>query len=397
MKLLLKERLVFFFAFFLLSNTYTICQINNVNTFTFLNQCKYLGNIPKINDKSIVVLDFWSTWCAPCITSFPHTFELSKKYENNNFVFIAITPESERIVNLFLKRQKIPFVIALDTLKELHKKYKVDYIPRCIIVDSKDNILWEGHPMRLNYHILDSISISYNSPNLQKSVPKVLEDTISSNKTNLFSSDIFALSMTLKPSQSKASISISSIDVLDSGTVFKYTNKTVCNILKDFIGLQTTRFECGVLDAKKWDLQATLYNIFDVQKGQKILKDILMNYLNLRIDTIQKRIEVVHIYCVDTILLNTYMVNPNEYEGLHHASINDSLFSSANLTLDDLAYNLEDIFSLPVVNSCKNNSHYNFSFNINSFDDVEKSLAEVYGIRLEKIQEYIKVFRIIQL
>ncbi|HAW08312.1 MAG TPA: hypothetical protein DCW42_03950, partial [Bacteroidetes bacterium] len=71
--------------------------------------------------------------------------------------------------------------------------------------------------------------------------------------------------------------------------------------MKDFIGLQTTRFECGVLDAKKWDLQATLYNIFDVQKGQKILKDILMNYLNLRIDTIQKRIEVVHIYCVDTI------------------------------------------------------------------------------------------------
>src|SRR5436309_2703130 len=38
----------------------------------------------------IVVLDFWATWCGPCIASIPHNNELAKKFADKAVVFIGI-------------------------------------------------------------------------------------------------------------------------------------------------------------------------------------------------------------------------------------------------------------------------------------------------------------------
>jgi len=56
-------------------------------------------NGQKIENDKLLLLDFWATWCAPCIASFPHLEEIQDKY-NSELQIIAISDEKvEKVVN----------------------------------------------------------------------------------------------------------------------------------------------------------------------------------------------------------------------------------------------------------------------------------------------------------
>src|SRR4051794_18336148 len=63
----------------------------------------------------IVVVEFWATWCAPCIASIPHLNELAERFKDKEVVFISLTDEPRTTVEPFLKRKPIKGWVALDT------------------------------------------------------------------------------------------------------------------------------------------------------------------------------------------------------------------------------------------------------------------------------------------
>ncbi len=63
---------------------------------------------------SVVVLDFWATWCAPCVASFPHMLELEKQFAGRPVRFISVTDESAAAVEKMLRKREIPGWIGLD-------------------------------------------------------------------------------------------------------------------------------------------------------------------------------------------------------------------------------------------------------------------------------------------
>ena len=101
----------------------------------------------------VVILDFWATWCTPCIAAFPMMKELVNKYKNDTgvaFLFVDIlertTPEKMQMnATKLIKEGNYNFNVLLDTTGELVTHYKIESIPMQVIIDETGNIVFIGN------------------------------------------------------------------------------------------------------------------------------------------------------------------------------------------------------------------------------------------------------------
>lgn len=105
------------------------------------------------SDDSIVVVEFWATWCPPCRTSIPHITRLQRDYGERGVVFVGVTNESRDVASPFVQRMgdKMNYTVALDarrkTSRAFSSLYGVSSIPHAYVVDRTGAIVWHGHPM----------------------------------------------------------------------------------------------------------------------------------------------------------------------------------------------------------------------------------------------------------
>ena len=98
-------------------------------------------NLQKLNGK-IVLIDFWSSWCAPCIAeaeTLASTYDRWSKYDVE-FVGIAIWDTVPEVKN-FIKKYNIKYPIVVDDYGQIAVDFGVAAIPEKILIDKNGKIV----------------------------------------------------------------------------------------------------------------------------------------------------------------------------------------------------------------------------------------------------------------
>ncbi len=91
----------------------------------------------------VVVLDFWATWCGPCVGQLPHLREMYKKFEGKPFAFVAVSVDDDvDKLRGFVKNQRLPWPVVADggPTGPIATAYHVDRYPTVFVIDAEGNI-----------------------------------------------------------------------------------------------------------------------------------------------------------------------------------------------------------------------------------------------------------------
>lgn len=96
-----------------------------------------------------VLVDFWATWCAPCVKEFPDVLAAYQKYHSKGFDIIGISLDEDRAaLDAFIKNNNVTWPQYFDGngwQSKLARQYGVVAIPTTYLLDRQGKILAVGH------------------------------------------------------------------------------------------------------------------------------------------------------------------------------------------------------------------------------------------------------------
>ncbi len=109
----------------------------------------------------VYVVEFWATWCGPCIASMPHLSTLQKEYKDKGVTIIGMTSKDTRGNTLEKVRKMVEakgdtmgYTVAWDTERKTNEAFMKAAgqrgIPTSFVIDQRGFVAWIGHPMRMD-------------------------------------------------------------------------------------------------------------------------------------------------------------------------------------------------------------------------------------------------------
>ena len=105
--------------------------------------------LSEFENREVVVLDFWATWCQPCIRSMPAVQALNEEFDRRGASFLAVNVgEVPDVVREFVDEREFTVRVVLDEDEEIAHSYGVRGIPQLIVVgrDGRIEHIELGYP-----------------------------------------------------------------------------------------------------------------------------------------------------------------------------------------------------------------------------------------------------------
>lgn len=134
----------------IMSTTLPTPEIDSLNTDNYpiadynLQVTDMNGNLVKMSNykNKVIFLNFWATWCMPCVAELPSINKLYNQFKNEDIVFLLISDENIEKVKNYKDRKKydVPFFIQ-DENSIIPKIYFSPGIPTTFIINKKGEII----------------------------------------------------------------------------------------------------------------------------------------------------------------------------------------------------------------------------------------------------------------
>jgi thiol-disulfide isomerase/thioredoxin len=121
----------------------------------------------------VYVVEFWATWCGPCIVMMPHLAELQREYKDKGVTVVGFTAKdpsnsAEKVAKFVGKRgPKLGYTFAYADGRQTYEAWmdaaKQNGIPCSFVIDPKGKVAYIGHPMYLDEVLPKVVDGSWNA------------------------------------------------------------------------------------------------------------------------------------------------------------------------------------------------------------------------------------------
>ena len=372
-----------------------MCSCQNNEKKHIINITDFIHNIP--NDKSLedkfIVIEFWATWCGPCLDAVPHLNELQEKFRSNNdLVFISMTDEKPEKIKATLDRIDFKTIVVSDQSKKTHKDLEVEkngvmMIPITVLIDNNGNVKWKGHPEELNEEKLNLFLKGEQIKETKKTEVSIVDksendflDKITLKMKNKSIDTLFYL----EPSHDENS------SLIANGIIkgkFIAQNKSVSEIISNLLGIPEEQIN---ISSKVRDLKFNLAykNITDKDLKLK-LKDKLLKRLNLIERIAFKEYEIYELKILEKSKIKN---SKKTSDKMGHISESKTHIILSNSNINDLSKEISNLFKIIVKDETGLNGNYDLILNKHSIQELNKDLI-LNGLKLEKRKQKTEIYK----
>jgi thiol-disulfide isomerase/thioredoxin len=118
--------------------------------------------------KQVVMLDFWATWCRPCVQEMPILAKVADEYRDKGVALVCVNNrEAASEIRSFLDREKLDVTVCLDGDGTAGRAYGANSIPMLVLVDKQG--------------IVQRVHVGY-SPGIEATLKADLDDLLAGNR-----------------------------------------------------------------------------------------------------------------------------------------------------------------------------------------------------------------------
>jgi thiol-disulfide isomerase/thioredoxin len=378
-----------------------IISQNSIKKFgdqVFISDYK-LNNVSKIEvlKTKLTIVDFWATWCGPCVAALPELESFAKK-NKGNIQILAVSNEGTRKVRSYIKNKYSEIIFFSDSANLLWKAFNIQSIPQTIALDSLGKFIWAGSGDNLNEFTKKYFEGTF-----------IAEKDISNMEWRNYSGDFVSVTSstyTISKPLIKYTIEVGDKNGESSSQSFRgdtttqkeinihYLNNTVTELLQNFQNIDDSELINNRKDLDttfisiRYSINSPSYVHINVAEiYNTILKDINSLY-NVNYTKTNKETEVYFLKVSDSVKFNTFL--DTTYGG-GYTEYKKNRVVYARVTLSHISKNLEKVLTkLP---GSKNNrvifagdDTMNYTLTTMEFKDFKtlSSALNKVGLKLEK-------------